>query len=128
VKWYRKAAEQKDAQAQCRLGTCYYYGHGVAKDEVEAVKWWRKAAEQNNPLGQSSLGWCYHHGRGVAGDFVEAYKWSLLAAGQGDEAAKKSVPELELWMTRAQIAEGQKLARNFKSQQVPASEADTSAK
>ena len=47
VKWYRKAAEQNDADAQNNLGVCYANGQGVAKDEVEAVKWYRKAAEQN---------------------------------------------------------------------------------
>ena len=47
VKWYRKAAEQNDAEAQNDLGACYANGQGVAKDEAEAVKWYRKAAEQN---------------------------------------------------------------------------------
>ncbi len=32
VKWYRKAAEQNDAQAQYNLGVCYADGQGVAKD------------------------------------------------------------------------------------------------
>ena len=44
VKWYRKAAEQNLAEAQCALGGCYANDLGVAKNEVEAVKWWRKAA------------------------------------------------------------------------------------
>jgi TPR repeat protein len=32
VKWWRKAAEQNYAPAQCSLGLCYAYGQGVAKD------------------------------------------------------------------------------------------------
>lgn len=28
------------------LGSCFMYGTGVAKDQVEAVKWFRRAAEQ----------------------------------------------------------------------------------
>src|SRR6266705_621851 len=47
VKWYRKAAEQNLAVAQCDLGFCYGGCNGLAKDYVEAVKWYRKAAEQN---------------------------------------------------------------------------------
>src|ERR1017187_5820150 len=56
-KWYRKAADQGNAQAQYTLGCCYINGQlfpftppmkGVTKDEAEAVKWFRKAAEQNN--------------------------------------------------------------------------------
>jgi len=44
VKWYRKAAEQNDAEAQFNLGNCYANGDGVAKDEVEAVNWFHSAA------------------------------------------------------------------------------------
>ena len=35
MKWFRKAAEQEDADAQYNLGVCYANGEGVAKDEVE---------------------------------------------------------------------------------------------
>ena len=46
VKWYRKAAEQGLASAQCYLGLRYDFGKGVPEDDAEAVKWYRKAAEQ----------------------------------------------------------------------------------
>ena len=32
VKWWRKAAEQGNADAQLRLGHCYRNGHGVPQD------------------------------------------------------------------------------------------------
>ena len=32
VKWYRKAAEQGDKDAQHNLGVCYEYGEGVEQD------------------------------------------------------------------------------------------------
>ena len=115
VKWYRKAAEQNDAKAQYNMGVCYFNGEGVvAKDEVEAVKWYRKAAEQNDAKAQYILGGCYFNSEGVVKDEVEAVKWYLLASAQGNEDAKKSVTMLENRMSREQIAEGQKLARNFK--------------
>jgi hypothetical protein len=120
VKWYRKAAEQNLAVAQYNLGIRYYKGQGVAKDEAEAVKWYRKAAEQNLVVAQYNLGICYYKGQGVAKDEAEAYKWFLLAAGQGNESAKKSMTMLEDRMTREQIEEGQKLARDFKPREVPA--------
>jgi TPR repeat protein len=109
VKWFRKAAEQNFAAAQNRLGVCYGNGEGVAKDQVEAIKWYRKAAKQNLAAAQYNLGMCYHNGEGVAKDWVEAYKWLLLATRQGDEDAKKNITEL----TPEQIAQGQKLARDF---------------
>ena len=126
VKWFRKAAEQDYAAAQGSLGACYAMGQGVAKDEVEAVRWCRKAAEQNYAAAQGSLCACYAYGQGVAKDYVEGYKWILLAAGQGNEPAKKAMSTLEDMMTREQIAEGQKLARNFRPRKVPSSGGDSS--
>ncbi len=118
VKWYRKAAEQDVAPAQYDLGFCYSEGNGVAKNQVEAVNWYRKAAEQNFAPAQHNLGVCYSEGEGVAKDYVEGYKWMLLAAAQGLEAAKQSAVDLENRMARDQIADGQKLARNFKPRKV----------
>jgi TPR repeat protein len=114
AKWYRKAAEQNYAGAQCELGICYADGAGVAKDEVEAVKWYRKAAEQNYAPAQFGLGLCYEYGHGVTKDEVGGYKWFLLAAEQGFAPAKKNMAVSESRLTREQIVEGQKLARNFK--------------
>jgi serine protease Do len=94
---------------------------------VEAVKWYRKAAEQNYAPAQFMLGLCYAQGRGVAKDYVESYKWTLLAAGQGDKDAKKIMTILENTMSREQIAEGQKLARNFKPREVPSAGSDSSS-
>ena len=51
----------------------------------------------------------------MAKDYVEAYKWYLLAAGQGEAHAKRALSLLEASLTREQIAEGQTLARNFKT-------------
>jgi len=39
AKWYRKAAEQNLDQAQASLGRCYFFGHGVPEDDVQAYKW-----------------------------------------------------------------------------------------
>ncbi|MCC8020830.1 MAG: sel1 repeat family protein [Akkermansia sp.] len=48
VRWYRKAAEQGHAGAQCNLGCCYFNGYGVKQNREEAVCWRRKAAEQGH--------------------------------------------------------------------------------
>ena len=44
VLWFSKAADQDDADAAFNLGSLYYLGRGVAKDEVKAVEYYRKAA------------------------------------------------------------------------------------
>ena len=38
AEWYRRAAEQEVAPAQCNLGLCYQTGRGVDKSEAEAVE------------------------------------------------------------------------------------------
>jgi TPR repeat protein len=85
----------------------------VTKDAVEAVKWLRKAAEQGFAAAQCNLGVCYHESRGVARDYVECCKWILLAAAQGHEGAQSNLPSLKLEMTSEQIAEAQRLVREF---------------
>jgi S1-C subfamily serine protease len=128
LKLLQKDAEQGNAESQFHLGRCYCDGHFVPQDREKAVQWYRKAAEQNYALAQCSLGICYTTGQGVAKDYVEAYKWWLLAAAQGDEVAKQFMPHVEDKMTREQIAEGQKLARNFKPRKVPSAGSDSSGR
>ena len=55
VKWYRKAAEQGDAEAQNNLGQMYRNGYGVSKDYSEAVKWFRKSARQGREAAKDNL-------------------------------------------------------------------------
>ena len=126
VKWYRKAAEQNDVRAQAMLGECYADGQGVPKDYTEAVKWHRKAADQSDFAAQYNLGRAYINGQGVPKDYVEAYKWMLLAGAQHDEPPATYIAILERMMTREQIAEGQSLARNFKSRKALPARSDSS--
>lgn len=46
AKWYLKAAEQGNADAQQRLGDMYEEGQGVEQNDEEAWKWHQKASEQ----------------------------------------------------------------------------------
>ena len=119
VKWYRLAAEQNNAVAQSNLGAMYDNGLGVPQDYAEAVRWFRKAAEQGDAAGQSNLGAMYANGRGVPQDYVQAHMWSKLAAAklppgeERDDAVMNRDVSAER-MTPAQIAEAQKLAREWK--------------
>ena len=91
---YRRATEEKDADAQKELGNCYYFGRGIEKNLEEAAKWWRRAAEQGHPGAQKNLGDCYFDGEGVKKDIKEAAKWWRRAAAQGVETAKISLLRL----------------------------------
>ena len=91
VKWFRKAAEQNQTEAQIYLGICYAAGLGVTKDEAESIHWWRQAAERNNPKAQSILGSCYADGRGVRKDEAEAVKWYRRAAEHNHADAQRNL-------------------------------------
>lgn len=54
VKWYRKAADQGNADAQYYLGMMYELGSGVAIDLPEALKWYRQAAQLGNRDAESA--------------------------------------------------------------------------
>lgn len=113
VKWFSKAAEQGHGEARMNLGGIYIAGKGVLKNSTEAAKWFLLSAEQGNPAAQCQIGRMHLTGAGVPKDDVEAYKWSNLASAQGNMAAKKVLVFLEKRMTPEQIAEGQKRSRDF---------------
>ena len=113
VTWYRKAAEQGDAQAQTLLGSRYAYGRGVPQDDRQAAAWFQKAAEQGDAEAQGVLGRMYAIGEGVPEDDVQGYAWLNLAAAQGHDEAKAIRAKIRQRMTREQIAEGQKLSREL---------------
>jgi len=82
--WFRKAAEQGNANAQYCLGTLYSDGEGVDRDEVEAAAWLHKAAEQGNTDAQVGLGLAYKTGSGVPQDYAQGAMW-LRRAGEKED-------------------------------------------
>ena len=95
VYWYRKAAEQGDAEAQYNMGVCYENGQGVDKDYAQAVCWYRLAAEQGLADAQFNLGVCYYKGLGTSKDKAQAIYWFEKVAGQGGENAKTALDEVK---------------------------------
>ena len=114
INGFRVLAEKGHAGPQVIFGTMYEDGEGVPQDYAEAVKWYRKAAEQGDAVAQFYLGVMYATGQGVAQDDVQAHLWYNLAAAQGNENARKGRDIAAKLMTPAQIAEAQRLAREWK--------------
>ena len=110
---FRPLATEGDAKAQFYLGYMYGKGQGVAQDYGEAAKWYRKAAEQGFAKAQLFLGFMYAEGQGVPQDYVPAHMWFNLAALQGYVDATKYRGWVANKMTPEQIAEAQKLAREW---------------
>jgi len=116
VRELKPLAERGNADAQFNLGSLYYQGWGLPQDYQEAVRWFRKAAEQRHTYAQTTLGTIYAEGvQGViAKDYPQALMWFIFAAAQGDAEAMEFRNTLAAKMTPAQIAEAQKMAREFK--------------
>jgi TPR repeat protein len=53
--WFTKAADQDDADAAFNVGSLYYMGQGVAKDEAKATEYYRKAAKLGMPEAKNVL-------------------------------------------------------------------------
>ena len=84
------------------------------RDYATAVRLNRPLAEQGNANAQYNLGTFYDNGLGVLQDKVRAYMWFSLSAAQGREGAAAFRDLIARRMTPAQIAEAQKLAREWK--------------
>ena len=78
------------------------------------MKWFRLAADQGLAEAQYNLGFMYASGRGVPQDHVQAHKWFDLAGASGSEDGRKNRDIVTKKMTQAQIAEAQRLAREWK--------------
>jgi hypothetical protein len=113
VRWYRKAADQGNANAQYNLGVAYDNGEGVLKDEAEAVRWYRKAAEQGNSLAQYNLAGAYINGEGVPKNEAEAYFWLNLGAAALDEKARSARDQIGEKLTREKRLEVQERCRKW---------------
>lgn len=122
VKWFRLAADKGDARAQFNLAVAYAEGHGVPQDFVAAAKLYRRAAGQNHAQAQYNLGLLYARGEGVSQDNVSAHMWFNLAAASfpasdisNRSLAGRNRDVLARKMTPEQIAEAQRLAREWRS-------------
>ena len=113
VYWYTKAAEQGNAAAQFWVGIMYRDSMGVARDYGEALYWLARSAARGNANAQFTLGQIYQNGEGYPIDDVQAYVWFKLAGSQGDRDAKVMLDKLEKRMTPEQVAEAQRLAREW---------------
>ena len=87
---------------------------------AQALVWYRRAAEQGDIGVQVALGLAYAQGIGVAQDYVKGDKWFNIAASRAksaDELADIASHHNKLAhvMTSSQIAEAQKLAREWRA-------------
>lgn len=116
--WYRLSAMHAYPDAQYKLCEMSEQGRGLPQDYQEALRWCGLAADQGHGLAMFMLGRLYHTGHGVPRDVVRAHMWYNLASAYGYEEGKRWRDRLAanddtLQMTREQIDEAQKLAREW---------------
>jgi TPR repeat protein len=114
-----ESALKGDPDAQFELGKNYETGRiGLPKDLAQAEHWYREAAEQGDPYAEASLGLLYQFGKGLTTDRVKALMWYEIAIARASAADRDSIVDLRkdivTAMTPEQIAEANRLAREFK--------------
>ena len=87
---------------------------------AQALVWYRRAAEQGDTRAQVALRSAYAQGIGVVQDYIEADKWFNIAASRAKSADElldiaRHHNKLARVMTSSQIAEAQKLAREWRA-------------
>lgn len=83
--------------------------------DVDSLGQYEVDARKGRAEALYNLGLAYSTGQGVGVDFVAAHKWFNLAAMKGSEVAKSWRAQLAREMSTGQIAEAQRLAREWLS-------------
>ncbi|MBM3490451.1 MAG: sel1 repeat family protein [Alphaproteobacteria bacterium] len=86
---------------------------GQTQTKTDDLTACRAAAEAGRPDALYRLGLFYSSGNGVPLDYVTAHKWLNIAAVRGSDDAKRLRRELAADMTREEIAEAQRQAREW---------------
>lgn len=113
----KRLADKGDAEAQYHIGESWLAGHGVVQDVDEGLRFLRKAADQGYVRAIRMFGYMYQKGWKVPQDFVLAHKWYNIAASFGDEKSRLERDAVARLMTLDQVAEAQKLAREWMASQ-----------
>jgi TPR repeat protein len=100
----------------------YLFGDGVSQDCSAAEFWFRQAANRGNVRAQHSLGMMYFMGDGMPQDYIQACRWLDIAMAGIERTEDKEMRDATIAarstvakkMTPAQIAEAQRLAREWK--------------
>jgi TPR repeat protein len=81
--------------------------------DIDALTQYETDAKKGRADALYNLGLAYSTGQGVSVDFVAAHKWFNLAALKGSEIAKSWRAQISREMNSSQIAEAQRLAREW---------------
>jgi hypothetical protein len=115
LEWYRRAAEQGNADAQVNLGLMYINGSGVAQNESAAML--PHGCESNHPKAQFNLGALLYNGAAGEPDLGEVCQWWTLAAMQGHPSAQQNLEIITGKLSQEQLARTQAAVAEFMHRQ-----------
>jgi TPR repeat protein len=84
----RAAADKGNREAAFGVGSAYFRGYGVARNEAESLRWFLLAAEQREVRAESAVAWAFFNGCGTNKNVRQAVKWVRQAGEQGDFRAQ----------------------------------------
>jgi TPR repeat protein len=87
----------------------------VACIDIDSLAQYERDARDGRADALYNLGLAYSTGQGVGVDMIAAHKWFNLAAVRGVEAAKSWRNQVASELNAKQIAEAQRLAREWLS-------------
>ena len=122
AEWFRKSAVAGLSQAALALAHMYREGEGVEQDNVMAAHSYERATDETDHMhgepwrseAQFHLGALYEEGLGVRKDYAVSYMWFNLAAAAGYRFGAAGRERVAGLMTREQVAEAQRLSREWK--------------
>ena len=81
--------------------------------DIDSLAQYEREARTGRAEALYNLGLAYSTGQGVVQDYVAAHKWFNLAAMRGSDVAKNWRIQIAGEMNAGQIAQAQKLAREW---------------
>lgn len=109
--WFELAAKQGNASAKYELASMFEHGRGVPQDFSEAARLYKAAAEAHVEGATGMLGQLYIRMK----DPVSAHMWYNISAANDLPWAAERRDKLASQMTPAQLAQAQKLAREYRA-------------
>jgi TPR repeat protein len=91
LRWFQRAAELGNKQAQIKIARTYTYGEGVPKDYKKAAKWVALVAKDGADWAQYTYGVFLEQGHLGKPDLVQAAHWYQQAANQGNADAQNNL-------------------------------------
>jgi hypothetical protein len=108
-KWFERAAEQGNIDAETTLGLLLFQND----DTANGLKWLKQAADQDEPRAMLVYGTALYNGTGVTQDPVLGYAYVRRAAAQGLGPAKETLAQLDQIMSAQDRRKGAAMAEGM---------------